>query len=603
MAMGAAAVGVLALVPAQRAHAQTTGEQITDYEVTLTLRHDGSMVEHEVITYDFGATPRHGIYRDVLTSAQYDAKHTRHFRVSNIEVSASAGTPASFSTSTNDSYQRIKIGDPNQTITGIHTYTISYTVRGAATTFADHQELYWNAIGTQWPVPVNAAHVVVHAPAKITAAACYMGPAGSGLACSVAKASGNNATFLQNDLASYEGLTVVVAVPPGTMAPDPQPILTKQRDLGDAFAARPDTIGPFALLTVLGVGLVGFVVWRRGRDRRYTGSAVDAALGNTTGADEPVPLGQEDPGPVEFAPPDGIRPGEVGTLVDEHANLVDITATIVDLAVRGWLTITEVADNDYELAATQNVGKGTLLAYETTVMNALFGAGPSVRLSSLKYEFRDEVATIEDALYDDAVTQGWYRIRPDRVRQRWSAIGIGVIVLGIVVTFVTGVVSSYAIVPLAIIVAGIALLLFAHRMPARTGRGTAMFSRVRGFRRLFVGEGEQGVREHFAEQHNIFSQYLPYAIVFGCTDRWAKVFSTLDAQALGDVTWYRGTQPLSALYLASALNSFSTTASGTLYASMPSAGVGSGFGSGFGGGFGGGGFSGGGGGGGGGGSW
>ena len=80
-------------------------------------------------------------------------------------------------------------------------------------------------------------------------------------------------------------------------------------------------------------------------------------------------------------------PGQVGTLVDEHANLVDVTATIVDLAVRGWLTITDL-DKDYELTANPTVGKGTLLPYETALMNALFGAGPTVKLSDLKYKFR-----------------------------------------------------------------------------------------------------------------------------------------------------------------------------------------------------------------------
>ncbi len=158
--------------------------------------------------------------------------------------------------------------------------------------------------------------------------------------------------------------------------------------------------------------------WRRGRDRKFTGSAVDAAFGNDTGTEERIGLGHEDAGPVEFVPPDGVLPGQVGTLIDEHANLVDVTATIVDLAVRGWLTITDLGDKDYELTATQVAGKGTLLPYETELMNALFGTGPDVKLSDLKYKFRAELKVIQNAMYDDVVTQGWFRIRPDRTRQR-----------------------------------------------------------------------------------------------------------------------------------------------------------------------------------------
>jgi uncharacterized membrane protein len=118
-----------------------------------------------------------------------------------------------------------------------------------------------------------------------------------------------------------------------------------------------------------------------------------------------------------------------------------------------------------------------------------------------------------------------------------------------------------------------------------------MLSRVRGFRRLF-DEGEEDTRARFAEQHDIFSQYLPYAIVFGCTKKWAKAFEGIDAEQLQS-GWFVGNHPFDALVLAHAVDNFGTTATGTMYASMPSSSGSSGFG----------GFSGGGGGGGGGGSW
>jgi uncharacterized protein (TIGR04222 family) len=284
-------------------------------------------------------------------------------------------------------------------------------------------------------------------------------------------------------------------------------------------------------------------------------------------------------------------PGQVGTLVDEHANLVDVTATIVDLAVRGWLTITDL-DDDYELTATNVVGRGTLLPYETALMNALFGAGPSVKLSDLKYKFRAQLSVIQTAMYNDVVTQGWYRTRPDQTRLRWVMVAIAALLGAVGITVLVAAASSFGLVPLGLVIAAIVLLAAAGRMPSRTGKGRAMFSRVRGFRRLF-DEGDQGLREKFAEQHNIFSEYLPYAIVFGCTDKWARVFAGLDAQEL-ETSWYRGNAPFNAVLLASSMNHFSTVATGTLYASQPSSSSGSGFG---------GGFSGGGGGGGGGGSW
>jgi uncharacterized membrane protein len=177
----------------------------------------------------------------------------------------------------------------------------------------------------------------------------------------------------------------------------------------------------------------------------------------------------------------------------------------------------------------------------------------------------------------------------------WHLLGVAVIVVGIIATVITAVFSSFGLIPLAIVLTGIVLLAVGGRMPARTGKGSAMLSRVEGFRRLF-DEGEEDTRQRFAEKQGIFSQYLPYAIVFGCTKKWAKAFEGLSADQLGSASWYSGTSnAFGAFAIASALDDFDTRATGTLYASQPSSSSASGFS--------GGGFSGGGGGGGGGGSW
>jgi uncharacterized membrane protein len=595
IALGVAATAFVGL--AAPAGAQTSGERITDYRVGMQLQRDGILLMNEQITYDFGRTAHHGIFRDLVEREAYDrtsekikGRWERVYRIHNVEVTAD-GHSTPVKTSHNGNYLRVRIGDPNATVTGIHRYTITYSIQDAARTFPDHQELNWDAIGNQWPVPIVDAAVTLSAPATITNAACFTGPQGSALACSQARPLASTAQFAQSGIGAGEGLTIVVGLPPHSIVPDPQPILERQRTLADAFAIRANTVIPAIIVALLAIGAVLRLAWRRGRDRRFSGSATDAAFGNESGEEEPVGL-RSDEGPVEFVPPDGVLPGQVGTLVDEHANLVDVTATIVDLAVRGWLTISDLDDKDYELTATQVAGKGTLLPYETELMNALFGNGPTVKLSDLKYKFRAELSVIQGAMYDDVVTQGWYRIRPDRTRQIWTALAIGALVVAIGVTVLVGLVSSFALVALGLVLGALTLLAVASRMPSRTGKGRAMFSRVRGFRRLF-DEGDQGLREKFAEDHGIFSKYLPYAIVFGCTEKWARVFSQLDAEQL-ETGWYHGNAPFNALLLASSINHFGTVATGTLYASQPSSSSSGGFG---------GGFSGGGGGGGGGGSW
>ncbi len=608
-AMAAITAGVLLVATPANSATPDYLEHINRFDVTMTVAPDGLLTVHESIAYNFGTQARHGIFRDFVERETYgtDGRYERLYRV-NVKRVTVDGAPAPTKTSTKKAtgaqYLDVRIGDPDRTISGTHTYAIDYTVRGGLMTFPDHDELYWDAIGLQWPVPIDASTVTVQAPATITRVGCFSGDRGSRLGCDSARKRGQVATFAQRDLGPGDGVTVVVGLPKGTIQPPPAPILEKRWNVDDAFARRADTLAPTAALGGLGVGALFLLAWRKGRDRRYRGSAVDQAMGNVSGEEDVVPPFAKDAGPVEFVPPDGIRPGQVGVLVDENANVLDVTATIVDLAVRGYLRITELPAegllrrrHDYELERIDGPPpeRRELLPYERKVLVAIFKTGPQVKLSELKYKFRADLGKIRNAMYDDAVAQKWYRARPDTTRAIWHGIGIAVVVLGAVLTFLVARTTSYGLVPLAIVVTGLVLLVVANRMPARTGNGSAALSRVRGFRRLF-DEGDEDLRSRFAEKHNIFSEYLPYAIVFGCTDKWARAFEGLDAEALGTGGWYSGQSgALNALVLASAMDDFGTAATGTLYASQPSSSGSSGFS--------GGGFSGGGGGGGGGGSW
>src|SRR5207248_181627 len=112
-----------------------------------------------------------------------------------------------------------------------------------------------------------------------------------------------------------------------------------------------------------------------------------------------------------------------------------------------------------------------------------------------------------------------------------------------------------------------------------------------GFR-LYMNTAEK-YRQQFAEKAEIFTQLLPYAIVFGCVSRWARAFEGIDTSASN--TWYVGNAPFQAAVLSSSLESMNANISSAIASSPPSSGSSSPFG--------GGGSSGGGGGGGGGGSW
>ena len=304
----------------------------------ITIQTDGTLRIVETIDANFGYVPRHGILRDIVQRERYDSNHDRRYRINVESVTDGAGTPLPVKQSTNGPFLELRVGDPGKTVTGVNRYVLTYTVTGAPKAFADHDELYWDAIGNQWPYPITNAHVVVSGPVPFTNVACFSGPQGSFTPCEgISSTRTGHAEFTQRYLDTGSGLTIVVAMPKGTIQPTPQPIIEKRKTFVNAFAITKLTTGLAGGLAVLGVSLVVVLATRRGRDRRYAGSEVDAAMGNASGEEEPVPILHRDRGPVEFVPPEGIRPGQVGTLVDEQANLLDVTASIVDLAVRGFL--------------------------------------------------------------------------------------------------------------------------------------------------------------------------------------------------------------------------------------------------------------------------
>ncbi len=132
----------------------------------------------------------------------------------------------------------------------------------------------------------------------------------------------------------------------------------------------------------------------------------------------------------QFAAPDGIRPGQVGTVVDETADVVDITATLLDLAVRNYLTIVELPRE----SAVRQAGLGAAAAERRaarsccrTRRHCWTRSSPTATrcvVSDLGPSLRPRLNLVREQLYADVVTQGWFASRPDAVRNRWTTAGV-----------------------------------------------------------------------------------------------------------------------------------------------------------------------------------
>jgi uncharacterized membrane protein len=305
--------------------------------------------------------------------------------------------------------------------------------------------------------------------------------------------------------------------------------------------------------------------------------------------------GNKQPLVVEFTPPLDLRPAQVGLLLDERVDTLDISSTIVDLACRGYLKITELektwilGSKDYQLDRTKKP-LDDLLPYERLVLNKLFEGKYTIKLSSLKNTFYDKLSEIQRAVYQNLMDLHYFVANPQTVRRRYYALGAVVSVGGVVGLFYTmsaGFVGwlPVVIVPLA---AGVGLLLLASSMSQRTAEGADMQRRVLGYR-LFIATAEQ-YRQQFFEKENLFNEILPYAMVFGLTHKFAQAMKVIGYEP-SQPTWYSGTSAFNVLAFSSGMSSMSRALATTMASTPSSSGSG------------GGGFSGGGFGGGGGGSW
>jgi hypothetical protein len=517
-AIGGVAVTAAALLgwAAAPAHA-APGESIASYESLIEVRRDGRLRITETIAYDFGTTRRHGIFREMPATFRYDDTRDRVYPIDDVEVTIDgAGVP--FEQLKQNGDEVLKIGDPDRTVTGVHVYVIGYTVRGALNTLPDHVELYWNAVGTDWSVPIAAARVRVTGPAPIQRATCFAGPAGDRARCSEVSTDGTTATFRHTGLDAGSALTAVVALPPGSVS-NPGPVLVERRDAANVFRATLFTVGGAVVLGLMGIAAALAIAWRTGRDRRYVGMLPGLIPDSGQRAvEERKPLIGSPPLSVEFGPPYGLRPAQAGTLIDERADVIDVTATIIDFAVRRHLHIRQLPAGkpDWELTKLTD-GDPNFRFYERTLFLALFADRDRVRLSKLKRTFGADLEKVRNQLYADMVNQGWYRRSPARTRTVARTTATIILLASVGVMLLLAGFTQAALLGVGLIVGAAVLLVVAGRFPARTGKGSATLERLLGFR-LYIATTE-AEQMKFQEREQIFSEFLPYAMVFGLAKR------------------------------------------------------------------------------------
>ncbi len=546
---------------------------IENFNSNIAIQQSGVVRVVETIAVDFKDTPKHGIYRDIPYLYESGGKQT-YTQIAITDVLQNK-SHAHYETSETNGYEEIKIGDPDRTITGRNEYTIMYTVTGVLRGFSDHDELYWNVTGNDWQVTIQKAQATVTLPASgITKITCFEGFSDSQTPCQSNSVSPQVATFTTtNSLAESEGLTVVVGYNKGLV-----PLLTAKppQSYWEKLVALPSVLTTVATL-LAGVLLIGYRWFRYGRDYWFAGNL----FGTKEQTGTMKPIGAHETISVEFTPPENLRPAEIGVLMDERADTLDVTATIIDLAARGYLTITEVPKKwlfgkvDYTLTQTtptKKLRQIPLAAYEQLLLDKLFENGNQVTLSSLKTTFYDDLAEVKQSLYSDVVAKELFPFDPEETRNKYRVVAIFCMASGVALLFAGYKlpVFLFGSIGIGLVASGLLLLLVLRFMPRKTAYGRELYRRAKGYY-LFIDKAEK-YRQQYFEKENMFNEVLPYAIVFGLTKKFAKQMDKMGIKPT-QPDWYYGTHPFTTGVFIGSLNNFSSSFSSAI-ASTPSKGGG-----------------------------
>jgi len=539
---------------------------IQRFEATVEVARDGSVEVEETIVPRFTGS-WNGIFRTIPIQYRTPQGMNYTLRLEVVSATDEQGRELRVESSRERHYLKLKIWVPGAA-DATKTVRLRYRVSNGLRFFDEHDELYWNVTGDEWDVPIEAASALVRLPEGVTGvrATAFRGAYGS---TDQAKASvdGLDVRIDATDgLGFREGLTAVVGWNPGVVH---RPTAV-ERTAGTVYSNLPLAIPPLVLLGM-------WRLWRaRGRDP------------------EQLPIA------AQYAPPDGLTPAEIGTLIDGRPDMRDITATIVDLAVRGFLHITEskeerflglFSSTEYTFKLLKSQGDwNTLKQFEMDMIKGMFGSSTEVTLSALKNKFYKHLPGLKNDLYGMLVREGHYSGRPDRVRLLYLFAGI---FIGAILAILGGLLmGAWGMQPGAGVAAGIIsggiIAVFGWFMPARTVRGAREVEKILGFQE-FLSRVEGERLERMVKTPELFEKYLPFAMALGVEANWSKAFEGISTEP---PRWYTGTGGLHTFHpstFTSNLSAMSAVAA-TSMASAPRSSGGSGFSGGSsGGGFGGGG--------------
>jgi hypothetical protein len=552
-------MGVLALSLSNVASPQNGANRIRDFDAVLTVRADGTLDVTEELTVQL-ANASNAFVRD-LSLHDNAGDGSRRLNIEILAVTDEDGAPLRTEEALADDgwTWRLRTWIPGAG-NGDRRIAIRYRVAGAihsvrgAKSVRALDKMRWIVIGnTDMPIDSVHARVVLPAGARPTSTGVYAGPGESAFADATTSTNGSEVRItLSRGLAQHQAITLSVDFPLGYLQSKPSTSL---------WARLIRVLSWWPLLIPLIVFVFAFRVWDK------------------TGRDP-----EENSQVVRYEPVDGVSPAGLGRLVagERKPPMRLLSATLVDLAVRGFIRIEETTPSilltltkgvsaiaqsmlhgdsgrvDYiiHFVRPRSEWKG-LKWHEERLLDGLINASSSdggakrdsVRVSMLSNRFYVSVPEIMQAIEFELVAKSYYRKRPGGVNLKWVGYATIPLLVGGIVGRMVGTLMDMAWVQifdeqpahtwvplsdnkflLGMLLSTLILLGFASIMPSRTVAGARAREAGLGFKEYLGRVGTMPSVE-------LFERYLPYAIAFGVQNSSSRVFENVYVTA---PNWYTG---------------------------------------------------------------
>lgn len=539
--------------------------QITAYTVTVTVSQENVCHIREDIQVSFSQS-RHGLYRNIpLTytiSREDGTKNRVHSKVDNIDCNAQ------FSTGRNNGNLQIKIGNPNVTVSGEQSYSLSYDYHLGKDPLKGKDEFYLNLIGTEWDTMINNVKFSVLMPSAIDQEKLGMSYGYQG----AVSTEGLQYTVQDNMLTGFLDPSITLM---------PEQGITLRMELPDGyFVYHPEfpteAVGSI-LLAVIAM-FVSFLLWK------YYGK------------DDPVVE------VIEFHPPAALNSLETALAYKGQVDGEDVVSLIVYLAQKGYIEISESGKNNFILRKLREYD-GTNFC-EQLFMNELFAKLPVVEKSALKNKFYKTVNKITKIMnckrnqrmlfFESSMNKNWifyilavfsnvlafYNPLVESGSSPYNAIltpgmlgavfvsmlrmlfqpgklinRLYMIVWGIIFFSVWGIMLfqsvlyadlSHQAACVICMIATVVIMFFLNFMPRRTEYGNKILGYIKGFKEFLETAEKDRLEALVEEDPQYFYEILPYTYVLGVSDKWMNKFEEI---ALEPPTWYHS--PHSSFHMAS----------------------------------------------------